>query len=111
MGFAASVHSFSAGQEELDEILARDLYVGLNGIMTFTKDPEQLAAARAIPLEKMLLETDAPFLTPYPYRGTINEPKHVRRVAEFLASLRGENLEALATATTINAQNLFGLEK
>lgn len=103
------VHSFSAGQKELDGILARNLYVGLNGIVTFTKNPAQLAAARAVPLQKLLLETDAPFLTPSPYRGTINESKHVRTVAEFLSELRGESLEQLAAATTRSAKELFGL--
>lgn len=108
-GIRGVVHSFSAGQTELDEILARDLYVGLNGIMTFTKDEKQLAAARAVPLQKLLLETDAPYLTPSPYRGTICEPKHVRVTAEFLADVRGENLHDLATATTRNAAKLFSL--
>ncbi len=105
------IHSFSATQKELDEILQRGLYVGLNGIVTFTKDKAQLAAVQAVPMEKLLLETDAPFLTPTPYRGTINEPKHVRTVAEFLAQLRGESLEQLAAVITRNAQELFGLRK
>jgi TatD DNase family protein len=104
------VHSFSADPAELEKILQHKLYVGLNGIMTFTKKPEQLVAAKAVPLDKMLLETDAPFLTPTPYRGTICEPKHVRTTAEFLSKLRGESLEELATATTHNAITLFGLE-
>ena len=103
-------HSFSAHSKELDQILARGLYVGLNGIMTFTKDQGQLEAAKKIPLDKLLLETDAPFLTPTPYRGTICEPKHVRTTAEFLSGLRGESLETLAQATTQNAINLFGLK-
>src|SRR5579864_6648696 len=99
-GLRGVVHSFSATEIELKQILQRNLYVGLNGIMTFTKNPAQLAAARAVPLDKMLLETDAPFLTPTPYRGTICEPKHVRVTAEFLSKLRGENLEQLSGATT-----------
>lgn len=103
------IHSFSATQKELEQILARGLYVGLNGIMTFTKNEAQLAAAKAVPLDHLLLETDAPFLTPTPYRGTICEPKHVRVTAEFLASLRGEPLVTLAKATTKNAQALFRL--
>jgi TatD DNase family protein len=102
------IHSFSATLSELDSALSRDLYVGLNGIMTFTRDEQQLAAARAIPLQKLLLETDAPFLTPHPFRGKVNEPKHVRTVAEFLARLRGEPLEVLAEHTTSNARELFG---
>lgn len=103
------IHSFSATQKDLEQILSRNLYVGLNGIMTFTKDAEQLAAAKAVPSDKLLLETDAPFLTPHPHRGTICEPKHTRVTAEFLATLRGEQLETLAQTTTTNATKLFGL--
>jgi TatD DNase family protein len=104
------VHSFSAHSEELEEVLKRDLCVGLNGIMTFTKDELQLEAAKKVPLDKLLLETDAPFLTPKPYRGQRCEPKHVVNTAEFLAKLRGEPLEELASVTTKNAIELFGLE-
>jgi TatD DNase family protein len=108
-GLRGVVHSFSAGQTELDEILARGLYVGLNGIMTFTKKADQLAAAKAVPVERLLLETDAPFLTPTPYRGTICQPKHVVVTAEFLSGLRGESLEELAARSTQNALTLFNL--
>jgi len=108
-GVRGVVHSFSAGPKELGQIVERGLYVGLNGIMTFTKNEAQLEAAKSVPLSQLLLETDAPFLTPSPFRGTICEPKHVRVTAEFLAKLRGQSLEDLATATTQNAQNLFGL--
>lgn len=103
------VHSFSAHAGELEQILSRGLHVGLNGIMTFTKDPAQLDAARRVPLDRLLLETDAPFLTPAPYRGQVCEPKHVRTTAEFLADLRGESLADLAAATTANAAKLFNL--
>ena len=109
-GVRGVVHSFSAGKKELDEILARDLCIGVNGIVTFTKFAEQLEAVRAIPLDKLLLETDAPFLTPVPFRGTICQPKYVRVTAEFLADLRGESLDQLAHATTQNARALFNLE-
>lgn len=104
------VHSFSADSSVLDKMLSRGLYIGLNGIMTFTRDQAQLEAAKAVPLEKLLLETDAPFLTPTPYRGTICEPKHVRVTAEFLAELRGESLEQIAEATTKNAIELFEIK-
>ncbi len=106
-GIRGVIHSFSAGTKELDQILARGLHVGLNGIMTFSKNADQLAAAKAVPLSHLLLETDAPFLTPAPYRGTICEPKHVRVTAEFLAELRGETVTDIAKATTHNAQMLF----
>lgn len=107
---AGVVHCFSATEKELEQILKRDLSVGLNGIMTFTKDPAQLAAAKAAPLNKIVLETDAPFLTPTPFRGTICEPKHVRVTAEFLSNLRGESLEKFAATTTNNAIGLFNLK-
>lgn len=108
-GIRGVIHSFTATERELSQILQRGLLVGVNGIMTFTKNPEQLAAAKAIPLDKLVLETDAPFLTPAPFRGTICEPKHVRVTAEFLSRLRGESLEDIATATTRNAAQLFKL--
>jgi TatD DNase family protein len=108
-GVRGVVHSFTGTMDEMDEILRRGLYIGLNGIMTFTKVDKQLEMARAIPLSKLLIETDAPFLTPKPFRGTICQPKHVRVTAEFLAVLRGESLEDLAAATTTNAQQLFNI--
>lgn len=109
-GIVGVVHSFTADITTLDKCLNRGLYIGLNGIMTFTKDEKQLEAAKNVPLSKLLLETDAPFLTPHPFRGTICEPKHVCVTAEFLAQLRGEPLEELAAATTQNAQALFKLK-
>jgi Tat protein secretion system quality control protein TatD with DNase activity len=90
-GLKGIIHSFSASVKELEEALARDLYIGLNGIMTFTKDQAQLEAARQVPLDRLVLETDAPFLAPAPFRGQRCEPKHVRVIAEFLARLRSEN--------------------
>jgi len=108
-GLRGVVHSFSSGVDDVEQILKRGLFVGLNGIMTFTKKAEQLDAARAIPLEKLVLETDAPFLTPAPFRGKIGESKYVRVTGEFLSQLRGESLETLAAATTSNAKELFKL--
>ena len=70
---------------------------------------QKLEAAKAVPLAKLLLETDAPFLTPAPRRGTICEPKHARVTAEFLSQLRGEPIEEIAARTTENAQTVFGL--
>jgi TatD DNase family protein len=108
-GLRGVIHSFSATTRELEQILQRGLFVGLNGIMTFTKQEEQLAAAKAVPLDRLLLETDAPFLTPAPIRGTVCEPKHLRLTAEFLTQLRRESLAEIAASTTSNACTLFGL--
>ena len=104
------IHSFSAGTKQLAQILDRGLHVGLNGIMTFTKDASQLEAAKNVPKERLLLETDAPFLTPAPKRDELCQPRHVRVTAEFLANLRGESLDELANASTANAAKLFGLK-
>jgi TatD DNase family protein len=101
------VHCFTAGVRELDGSLDRGLMIALNGIMTFTKDEQQLAAAKKLPLSRMVLETDCPFLTPVPLRGKRNEPANVALTAKFLAELRGEAYEDLAAATTRNAEDLF----
>ena len=103
------VHSFTAHQKELDGCLARGFYIGLNGIMTFTRDEHQLEAARSVPLHKLVLETDAPFLTPKPFRGKMCELKHIVETATFLSQLRGESLASIAEHTTHNAALLFGL--
>jgi len=107
-GITGVIHSFTAGEKELDAALERGLYLGLNGIVTFTKSASQLEAAKKVPLERLVLETDAPFLTPVPFRGKICEPKHVVETAKFLAVLRGESPEIIAAATTANALKLFG---
>jgi TatD DNase family protein len=109
-GLRGVIHSFTSDKKDLDQILSRGLYVGLNGIVTFTKDAQQLEAAKSVPLDHLLLETDAPYLTPVPFRGTICQPKHVRCTAEFLAELRGQPLDELAAATTQNAKALFNIE-
>ena len=108
-GVSGVVHSFSSGRKQLDAALGRGLYIGLNGIMTFTKDEAQLEAARQVPIDKLLLETDAPFLTPAPLRNEKCEPRHTAVTAEFLANLRGESIKDLASATTSNAIKLFKL--
>ena len=106
-GLTGVVHSFTATTKELDQALGRGLYIGLNGIMTFTKQADQLDAAKAVPLDRLLLETDAPFLTPAPERGTICQPKHVVLIARFLSKLRGDSRDSVAHASTANAAKLF----
>lgn len=108
-GLTGVIHSFSSGVKQLNAALDRGLYVGLNGIMTFTKDHAQLDAAKQVALDKMMLETDAPFLTPAPNRNEVCEPRHTIETAKFLANLRGEDIEELARQTTANAGKLFKL--
>jgi TatD DNase family protein len=108
-GIRGVLHSYTDSPANLQRALGHGLHIGLNGIATFTKSEAQLDMYRAIPLDKLLLETDAPFLTPTPYRGKICEPYHIRVIAEFAANLRGESLDELAATTTANAHNLFGI--
>jgi TatD DNase family protein len=106
-GLRGVLHSYTDSLANVERAVQHGLYFGVNGIATFVREPSQLAMYRAIPSELLLLETDAPFLTPEPFRGKVCESKHVRVTAEFLAGLRNENLEDLALQTTANARTLF----
>jgi TatD DNase family protein len=108
-GIKGVAHCFNSGPDDLEKVLDHNLCVALNGIMTFTKDQSQLEAAKAVPLDKLVIETDAPFLAPAPYRSQTCEPKYVTTTAEFLANLRNESLKKFASSTTSNAIKLFGL--
>ena len=108
-GIKGVLHSFTDSAENLSVALERGLYIGVNGISTFTKDEAQKAVFDSIPLDRLLVETDAPFLTPAPFRGTVNEPAYVKLVAEYHANRRGISLEEIATATTANARALFNI--
>lgn len=106
-GIRGVVHSFTSTKANLERAVEKGLYIGFNGIMTFTKDEAQLEALVACPAERILLETDAPFLTPVPKRGTVNTSTNVVLVAEFVANSRGVTLEQLAEVSTSNAHALF----
>ena len=108
-GIRGVLHSFTDSKENMEKAIAKGLYIGVNGISTFTKDDAQKAMFDAIPLDRILFETDAPFLTPTPYRGKINEPAYVRIVAEFHAQRRGISLDEIAEASSSNARALFNL--
>jgi len=103
------VHSYSAGPERLEEVLALGFYVGISGPVTFPKAERLRAVAAQVPLERLVVETDCPYLTPVPYRGKRNEPAYVRYVAEQIALARQVAPQAIAQATTQNAQRLFGI--
>lgn len=108
-GIRGELHSFTDNKENLDAALQRGLYIGVNGISTFTKDESQKAVFDSIPLDRLLLETDAPFLTPNPFRGKVNEPAYVRNIAEYHANRRGISIDEIASATTANAEKLFAI--
>ena len=108
-GLRGVLHSFTDTRLNLDKGFARGLYVGLNGISTFTKDQAQQELFASIPLERLLLETDAPFLTPKPFRGKLNKPEYVELVAKYWATERKLVLRDLEKAATDNTVTLFGL--
>jgi TatD DNase family protein len=101
------LHSFSADWDTAESALALGYYLGFTGPLTYKKADDLRAIAARVPLDRILIETDAPFLAPHPFRGKRNEPAHVRLVAERLAEVRGISLEEVAAATTANALDLF----
>lgn len=101
------LHCFSGSAELAAWGLSRGLYISFSGIVTFKKSTELQDIARTIPLDRILVETDAPYLAPMPHRGKRNEPGYVRHTAEFLAKLRGEDFAAFCAATTDNFYRLF----
>jgi len=103
------IHSYSAGLERLDEVLGLGFSIGISGPVTFRRAHRLRSVAASVPLERLLVETDCPYLTPVPYRGRRNEPAYVQYVAEAVAQARGIAEEALARATTDNARRLFGI--
>jgi len=102
------LHSFTDTQANLNEALRRGLLIGINGISTFTKNEEQQELYRELSIEKIVLETDAPFLTPKPFRGTINSPAYVGSVAGHQAEIKHLSLEEVSRITTENARRIFG---
>jgi TatD DNase family protein len=101
------LHSFSADWQTAVSALDLGYYLGITGPVTFKKAEELREIGRKIPTDRLLVETDAPFLTPHPYRGKRNEPAYVAYVANRLASVRGVKTAVLAQQTTANAQRLF----
>lgn len=103
------VHCFSGGPAEAERALAVGAHLSFSGIVTFPKADEVREAARITPLSRMLVETDAPFLTPVPHRGKVNEPAYVPFVGAVIADALGRPIEEVAAATTANAHTVFRL--
>ncbi|MDR1300660.1 MAG: TatD family hydrolase [Candidatus Nomurabacteria bacterium] len=103
------LHSFTGTPEEMKEALKRGLYIGVNGIVTFNKEPKLAQVFATVPLDRIVLETDAPYLAPAPYRGQQNQPAYIKEIAEFMADLRGVPMADFAKITTENTRKLFSL--
>ena len=100
-------HCFTETAEVARTALDLGFFISFSGILTFKSAEELREVAHFVPLDRMLIETDSPYLAPVPFRGKTNEPAYVRHVGEFLATLRGEPLDRIASVTTENFFNLF----
>ena len=103
------MHCFSGSIEFARECIKEGWYLALGGVVTFKNTVKVKEVASKIPLEKLLLETDAPYLTPTPFRGTQNQPAYTRYVAEEIAKLRGISVEEVDKVTTANTKRVFGV--
>lgn len=106
-GLRGVLHSFTDSMSNMEQALSRGLYIGVNGIATFAKDENQRKMYASIPVNRILFETDSPFLTPVPHRGMVNEPAFTTLIAHFIANLQAINLEELSRASERNATTLF----
>ncbi|HEY3331322.1 MAG TPA: TatD family hydrolase [Capsulimonadaceae bacterium] len=105
----AVLHCFTGTQAEADRAVAAGCYIGVGGIATFKKSDALREIVRSVPLDKLLLETDSPYLAPQARRGKRNEPAYVAFVADVVAPLFGLSADELATTTSENADRLFGV--
>jgi TatD DNase family protein len=105
--FSGVIHCYSTSRELGRAAVEMGLYLGLGGILTFRRSEELRATVRELPLERLLLETDAPYLAPEPFRGKRNEPAHVAHVARTLADIKGLPVAEIARATSENFFRLF----
>lgn len=103
------IHCFTGDYETAKQYLDLGFYISFSGIVTFKKSDTIREAAKNIPLDRMLIETDSPYLAPVPYRGKKNEPGYIRHVAEVIAKVRGVPLEEIAETTSANTEKLFNL--
>jgi TatD DNase family protein len=106
-GMGGVMHCFTETLQVAEAAIAMGFYISFSGIVTFKNAKALQEVARAVPLERMLIETDSPYLAPVPKRGKTNEPGFVRHVAEYLADLKGVPLATLAATTTNNFRTLF----
>jgi TatD DNase family protein len=105
--FPALIHCFTASQEFGRKVLDLGLTISISGIVTFKNARDLQEVAKIIPEDKLLVETDSPFLAPVPHRGRVCEPAYVADTAAFVAGLRGTDVERLKAVTTENFFNLF----
>ncbi|ATO42847.1 TatD family hydrolase [Loigolactobacillus coryniformis] len=105
--YGGVMHSFNGSVEWMNKFLDLGMMISFSGVVSFKNAPLVHAAAKAVPADRMMVETDAPYLTPTPYRGKQNEPGYTRYVVEAIAKLRNESVETIAAQTYANTTNFF----
>lgn len=105
------MHCFSGSVEFMREVIRQGLYIALGGVVTYKNARHAVEVAENVPLERLLLETDCPYLAPVPHRGKRNASPYIRYTAERIAALRGISLDILAAQTAENTKQLFGIQK
>ena len=110
-GLSGVLHCFSGSLELAQEALKLGWFIGVDGPLTFKNAAKLPEIVKKLPLERILIETDSPYMAPVPMRGKRNEPAYVKYVAEKLAQLRGESFEKIASVTTKNAEKLYKMRK
>ena len=108
--FGGIMHSFTGDAEWAKKFLDLGMYVSYSGIVSFKNAPEEHESVQIIPEDRLLVETDAPYLTPVPYRGKPNQPAYTRYVAEAVAKYREDTVEHIAAITSANTHRIFKLE-
>ncbi|MCL5051576.1 MAG: TatD family hydrolase, partial [Firmicutes bacterium] len=105
------LHCFTENQWMAEQALDLGFYISISGIVTFNSADELREVVRQVPLERLLIETDSPWLAPVPHRGKENQPAYVKDVAAFVAKLKGVSIEEVAQVTRDNFYRLFALAK
>lgn len=101
------IHCFTGTEEQAKQFVGLGAYISFSGVVTFKNTDELRRAVQSVPLNRMLIETDAPFLAPIPYRGKRNEPSYMIETAKTIAAIKGISMDEVAQATTANAKQLF----
>ena len=102
-------HCFSGSAEFAKKCIDKNYYIAIGGVVTFKNAKDLKEVAKIVPLDKLLLETDAPYLAPVPYRGKLNSPAYLKYIAQEIANIREIGIDEIKKQTTINAQKLFGI--
>ena len=102
-------HCFSGNAEYAQKCIDKGYYIAIGGVVTFKNAKDLKEVAKIVPLDKLLLETDAPYLAPVPYRGKLNTPAYLKYIAEEIANIKGIDVELVKEHTTQNAKRIFGI--